>query len=79
MKVYNLFRKICVLISNNEQYIKILRKRGVNIGNGFEINKTAIFGSKPYLISIGNNVRITEGCALLLMMEVYGLLVGLAC
>lgn len=34
---------------------------GVQIGNNCSIDKTAIFGSEPYLIKIGDNVRITHG------------------
>jgi acetyltransferase-like isoleucine patch superfamily enzyme len=34
---------------------------GVKIGNNCSIEKSVIFGSEPYLITIGNNVRITHG------------------
>lgn len=34
---------------------------GVKIGENCEIYPNVIFGSEPYLISIGNNVRITTG------------------
>lgn len=34
------------------------RKQGGTIGNGCEIHDTVSFGSEPYLITIGNNVRI---------------------
>ncbi len=39
-----------------------LRKCGVKIGDNCEIYSTVNFGSEPYLISIGNHVRITHGC-----------------
>ena len=39
----------------------MLRKLGVTIGNGCEIYPEAVWGSEPYLIRIGNNVRITNG------------------
>lgn len=41
--------------------IKYYRKQGMQIGNGCEIYETANFGSEPYLITLGNKVRITEG------------------
>lgn len=59
-----MLKKVCVkiltsLMSNN-QYIDYLRKRGVKIGTGCSVAKNAIFGSEPYLIKIGDNVRITS-------------------
>lgn len=38
-----------------------LRKRGMKIGNGCQILNGFDFGSEPYLISIGDNVRIASG------------------
>ncbi len=40
----------------------VLRKLGVKIGKGCEIQRNVSFGSEPYLISLGDNVRVTEGC-----------------
>ena len=37
------------------------RNRGVKIGRGCEIYKSVNFGSEPYLITIGEHVRINEG------------------
>lgn len=45
----------------NKKYISYLRKKGVLIGEDCEIYKTANFGSEPYLISIGNHVRVNAG------------------
>ena len=53
--------RIKILTSNNERYIQILRESGIQIGDGCIIDKTAEFGTEPYLISLGNNVRITKG------------------
>lgn len=39
----------------------LIRKLGVNIGTGCEIYNNVSFGSEPYLITIGDNVRITKG------------------
>ena len=48
-------------ICSYEKRASILRKKGVKIGDNSEIYSTVSFGSEPYLISIGNNVRITAG------------------
>ena len=44
----------------NIRRINLLRKKGIKIGKNCSIDKTAIFGTEPYLISIGDNVRITH-------------------
>lgn len=36
------------------------RGQGMRIGEGCEINPTAAFGSEPYLITLGNHVRVTQ-------------------
>lgn len=53
--------------SSNE-YIKYLRKKGMNIGEDVTIyspKNTIIDEQYPWLISIGNHVRITEGVIIL--------------
>lgn len=40
---------------------KLARFNGVNIGKNCRI-QDVVFGSEPYLITIGNNVRLTSGC-----------------
>ena len=55
-----LIQKIRINLMNNDAYISYLRKQGVKIGTGCNITKLADFGSEPYLITIGNNVRITK-------------------
>lgn len=57
----NLIKRIQKIVFSNEQYIKILRKEGIRIGEGCMINKDVVFGTEPYLVSIGNNVRVTLG------------------
>ena len=52
--------KIRKVLSSPNAYINLLREDGVNIGEGCDISKSAVFGSEPWLISIGNNVRITQ-------------------
>jgi len=46
---------------SQSKYNDYLRKKGVKIGSGCEIYKTAKFGSEPYLVTIGNHVRINSG------------------
>ena len=41
-----------------------LRKRGLTIGEGCEVLNDWNFGSEPYLVTIGNNVRITAGVSI---------------
>lgn len=45
---------------NKKQYLEYLRSRGVVIGTGCDIDKSAYFEIEPWLIKIGNNVRITR-------------------
>ena len=47
------------------KYPNFLRKKGVNIGEDCEIYKSANFGSEPYLITLGNHVRINAGVQLI--------------
>ena len=55
-----------------EKKLKKLRERGLVIGEGCEILNGYNFGSEPYLVEIGNNVRITSGVNSPLMTEVSG-------
>lgn len=55
-----LIQKYKIWKANNDQYIDILRKSGLKVGEGCIISKTAYFGGEPWLISIGNNTRITK-------------------
>ena len=47
-------------LMSQRSYIKYLRSVGVKIGKNCDISKSANFGSEPWLISIGDNVRITQ-------------------
>lgn len=47
------------------KYIDYLKKSGAQIGENCEIYKSANFGSEPYLIQIGNHVRINAGVQLI--------------
>lgn len=48
------------IYASQNEYIQMLREDGVHIGDGCSVDKTAVFGTEPYLIKIGNNVRITH-------------------
>lgn len=55
---------IIVHARSRSKYPDYLRRKGVKIGEGCEIYKSADFGSEPYLITIGSHVRINEGVRL---------------
>lgn len=59
--INRLIRAIQVKLMSNQQYIEHLRAKGVSIGSGCDIHKSADFGSEPFLIKIGNHTRITKG------------------
>ena len=42
--------------------VKYARKLGVKVGENCEFYKDISWGSEPYLITIGDHVRITNGC-----------------
>ena len=68
MKVLNLKKEVWLLmwgylkklIQLSKNPVKYWRNLGATIGNNVEIYGTASLGSEPYLIEIGDNVRITE-------------------
>lgn len=57
----SIFNKLIEKTASNDNYISMLRKKGIKIGHSCEIYKSAVFGSEPYLIEIGNFVRINSG------------------
>lgn len=56
MKIANFLRR---KLSNPVAYA---RKLGVSVGKNCEFYKDINWGSEPYLISIGDHVRIASGC-----------------
>jgi len=44
--------------------VKYWRKTGAKIGGGCEIYSSANFGSEPYLVTLGDHVRINSGVQL---------------
>ena len=65
VKIRSILRRIKIRFSTNEQYIDILRDMGMKIGENCDINKNVVLGTEPYLISMGNNVRIVTGVKLI--------------
>ena len=57
MKILDL---IYIKLCSNKKRIDHYKKLGLKIGEGCHISGNVRFGSEPYLIKIGNNVRITE-------------------
>ena len=60
-KAFNYFKRWFKLIPINI-HLKKAKKRGLTIGKNFEIYSRIDFGSEPYLITIGDNVRLSIGC-----------------
>jgi acetyltransferase-like isoleucine patch superfamily enzyme len=74
--------------SDSESYIKYLRAKGIVIGEGttiYEPQNTLIDPTRPWLISIGENCKITRGTTILshgydwcVLKAVYGEILGSA-
>lgn len=58
VKIVSFLKK---MFMNKVQWQKELRRQGVEIGENCDIEKSANFGSEPFLVKIGDNVRITKG------------------
>ena len=57
----SLISRIVWCLSSNDRKIRRLRKQGLVIGEGCEVLNGCDFGSEPWLVEIGDNVRITSG------------------
>lgn len=57
----SLLSRVVWHFKSNDSKLRDLKSRGLIIGSGCEILNGYDFGSEPYLIEIGNNVRITSG------------------
>lgn len=60
MRLSRLLKPIVLEMMSKESYIAFLRKKGVCIGEGCDIEKSVNFGSEPFLVKIGNNTRISK-------------------
>lgn len=61
MHFYNLKKSVLNSLGINVNMVKWLKKQGVKIGENCEIHQHVDFGSEPYLIKLGNHVRVTNG------------------
>lgn len=84
-KYKNILKKILKLGNlSSEEYIKILRSRGTDVGEGtvfYEPKSVRIDGGYPYCVKIGKNVQVTTGVIILahdysysVLNEVYGVM-----
>ncbi|MDY0278893.1 MAG: acyltransferase [Acholeplasma sp.] len=48
--------------ANPSKRAHLYQKKGVRMGENCQIFSGCSFGSEPYLISLGNRVKITNGC-----------------
>ena len=55
-------RKVIRLISSPVKYAEIV---GVNFGSDLHIYGTVHWGSEPWIITLGNNVHLTDGVSFL--------------
>ncbi len=63
-KIFDSIYKLAILKVSHEKRIEYLRKMGVKIGENCHILTTS-FSTEPYLIEIGNTVRIASGTVFL--------------
>lgn len=60
--ISKLFEYIKILVTNNHKRALIYQKKGVRMGTNCQVFYKSSFGSEPYLIQLGDNVKITYGC-----------------
>ena len=65
MHLYNFKKSVLNSLGINIDMVKWLRNQGAQIGEHCEIYQHVDFGSEPYLVTLGNYVRITNGVRLL--------------
>ena len=56
----NKLSRLLYKYGSNNRRIKVLKKQGCKIGENCEIYSSVDFGSEPYLIEIGDYVRLTD-------------------
>ena len=61
MQYCHLKKYICNSLGISIDMVKWLRKQGASIGENCEIHQHVDFGSEPYLVTLGNHVRVTNG------------------
>lgn len=60
MEILKVFKALRFKFLSRNQRITYYKKEGIKIGENLSIVGKVSFGSEPYLISIGNNVRISN-------------------
>lgn len=60
MNIIGFFKRVIISLQGNKAIIKFGRKAGVTIGENCTFLNNPNWGSEPYLITIGNNVRVTS-------------------
>lgn len=60
--MFKLIRKFWLFYLKKTNPAKFAREIGVKCGENLNIYGTVLWGSEPWLISLGNNVFITDGC-----------------
>lgn len=61
----NIIEKIRIRRASPSHRADLLKKHGLDVGEKCEIYPNVSFGTEPYLIHIGNNVRIISDCKLI--------------
>lgn len=56
----HLIDRIMLRLCSTSKRVQIYRKYGVKIGESCSIGNHVHFGSEPYLVTLGNHVRVTE-------------------
>ncbi len=59
-KLSRLIERLRVALADKDQFIALLRKKGMKIGKGCIIDKDVTYGTEPFLIEIGDYVRVTQ-------------------
>ena len=60
--IKKIYLKSKLRTAKQKEFQRILCKMGVKMGDNCEIQRNVSFGSEPYLVELGNHVRVTEGC-----------------
>ena len=61
MNFRNLYRRLYGLTIGRMNRVKFAKKIGVNFGDNLHIYGNVAWGTEPWIITLGNNVHITDG------------------
>lgn len=59
-----MFKAMLYRLLGNKYRVSVLKKQGAKIGNNCIISPNVSFGSEPYLITVGNDVKFSNGVTL---------------